>query len=203
MRFLAGAENRNVYGNVHGGSMMKWMDEGAGACAAGWSGLPCVTVAVSGNIVEVRARLIHTGRTSMHSAVNVCSRDPRHGDYDDTTSCLMVFVALDADARPTPVPKWEPTAPEDRAIQARAMHLRELGQRIQEELRTFESAAADGGKAAKGTQMTQIGQIWCFHPPSYREATRWRRARHEELLCRGSATPPHPRGKKITMNPMG
>ena len=130
MRFLAGAENRNVYGNVHGGSMMKWMDEGAGACAAGWSGLPCVTVAVSGitfhkpvaigNIVEVRARLIHTGRTSMHIAVNVCSRDPRHGEYEDTTSCLMVFVALDAGGRPTPVPKWEPTAPEDRALQARA-----------------------------------------------------------------------------------
>jgi len=155
MRFLAGAENRNVYGNVHGGSMMKWMDEGAGACAAGWSGLPCVTVAVSGitfhkpvaigNIVEVRARLIHTGRTSMHIAVNVCSRNPRHGEYEDTTSCLMVFVALDAGGRPTPVPKWEPTTPEDRALQARAVHLRELGQHIQEELRTFESPAADGG----------------------------------------------------------
>ena len=93
MRFLAGAENRNVYGNVHGGSMMKWMDEGAGVCAAGWSGLPCVTVAVSGitfhkpvaigDIVEIRARLIHTGRTSMHIAVNVCSRDPRHGEYEE------------------------------------------------------------------------------------------------------------------------
>jgi acyl-CoA hydrolase len=154
MRFLAGAENRNVHGNVHGGSMMKWMDEGAGACAAGWSGLPCVTVSVSGitfhkpvaigNIVEVRARLIHTGRTSMHIAVTVCSRDTRYGEYEDTTSCLMVFVALDADGRPTPVPKWEPTSPEDRALQARAVHLRELGQLIQEELRTFESPTADG-----------------------------------------------------------
>jgi hypothetical protein len=43
------------------------------------------------------------------------------------------------------VPKWEPTAPEDRALQARAVHLRELGQHIQEELRTFASPAADGG----------------------------------------------------------
>ena len=43
MRFLAGAENRNVYGNVHGGSMMKWMDEGAGACAAGW--IQCIGIA--------------------------------------------------------------------------------------------------------------------------------------------------------------
>jgi hypothetical protein len=39
----------------------------------------------------------------------------------------------------------EPTTPEDRGLQARAVRLRELGQHIQEELRTFASAAADGG----------------------------------------------------------
>ena len=43
------------------------------------------------------------------------------------------------------MPKWEPTTPDDRGLQARVVHLRELGQHIQEELRTFESAAADGG----------------------------------------------------------
>ncbi len=48
MRFLAGSADRNLYGNVHGGIMMKWMDEAAYACAAGWCGLPCVTVSVSG-----------------------------------------------------------------------------------------------------------------------------------------------------------
>jgi acyl-CoA hydrolase len=57
----------------------------------------------------------------------------------------MVFVALDAGGRPTPVPKWAPTTPEHRALQARAVHLRELGRDIQEELRTFASPAADGG----------------------------------------------------------
>lgn len=149
MRFLAGPENRNMYGNVHGGSMMKWMDEGAGTCAAGWCGLPCVTVAVSGitfhkpvaigHIVEVRARLINTGRTSMHIAVNVSSRDPRFGTFEHTTSCMMAFVALDAEGRPTPVPKWEPTTPEDLALQARAIRLKELGQDIQEELVAFKS----------------------------------------------------------------
>ncbi len=56
----------------------------------------------------------------------------------------MVLVALDAGGRPTPGPKWEPTAPEDRALQARAVHLRELGQHLQGELRTF-AAATDGG----------------------------------------------------------
>lgn len=147
MRFLAGAENSNIYGKVHGGSMMKWMDEGAAVCAAGWSGLPCVTVSVSGitfhkpvsigHIVEVHSRLIHTGRTSMYIAVNVSSRDPRQGEYEQTTSSLIVFVAIDAAGRPTPVPKWEPTDPEDLALQARAVHLKELGQDIQEEINAF------------------------------------------------------------------
>jgi len=151
MRFLAGQEHRNVLGNVHGGSMMKWMDEAAGACAGGWCGMPCVTVSVSGitfhkpvsvgQIVELRARLIYTGRTSMHVAVQVRSRDVRHGEYERTTSCLMVFVAIDAQGNPTPVPKWEPTTEEDRALQAHAVHLRQLGQGIQEELAAFEFAA--------------------------------------------------------------
>jgi acyl-CoA hydrolase len=152
MRFLAGVPERNLYGHVHGGAMMKWMDEVAYACAAGWCRLPCVTVSVSGitfhkpvtigHVVELRARLIHTGRTSMHIAVNVCSRDPRHGAYEQTTSCLMVFVAIDATGHPTPVPKWEPSTPEDQALQARAVRLMALGRDIQEELRTFESPAA-------------------------------------------------------------
>lgn len=151
MRFLAGVPDRNLYGNVHGGSMMKWMDEAAYACAAGWCGLPCVTVSVSGitfhkpvpvgHIVELRSRLVYTGRTSMHVAVNVCSRDAKEGEYEQTTSCLMVFVALDADGRPTPVPRWEPSTPEDLALQAQAMHLMELGQSIQRELQELVRAA--------------------------------------------------------------
>jgi acyl-CoA hydrolase len=150
MRFLAGAPDRNIYGNVHGGAMMKWMDEAAYACAAGWCGLPCVTVSVSGivfhkpvtvgHIVELRARLVHTGRTSMRVAVNVLSRDPRHGEYEQTTSCMMVFVAIDEEGRPTPVPKWSPATPEEEALQERATRLVELGERIQAELRAFHTA---------------------------------------------------------------
>jgi acyl-CoA hydrolase len=152
MRFLAGVPERNLYGNVHGGAMMKWMDEAAYACAAGWCGLPCVTVSVSGitfhkpvsigHVVELRSRLIFTGRTSMHVAVNVSSRDPRHGEYEQTTSCLMVFVAIDEEGRPTPVPKWEPQSDEDRAQQERAMRLMQLGQGIQEELRLVQPLLA-------------------------------------------------------------
>lgn len=157
MRFLAGATDRNVYGNVHGGSMMKWMDEAAYACAAGWSGMPCVTISVSGitfhkplavgHIVELDARLVLTTRSTMHVAVNVFSRDPRHGEYEQTTSCLMVFVALDADGRPTEVPRWEPVTPQDQELQEHARRLMELGQGIQGELRHFQEQPGPADEA--------------------------------------------------------
>ena len=88
MRFLAGAGDRNLYGNVHGSSMMKWMDEAAYACAAGWSGLPCVTVSFSGitfhkpvtlgHIVELRPRLVYTGpHEHAHCGPRLLARPPR------------------------------------------------------------------------------------------------------------------------------
>lgn len=167
MRFLAGAADRNVYGNVHGGSMMKWMDEAAYACAAGWSGLPCVTISVSGitfhkpvavgHIVELRATLVHTTRSTMHVAVNVSSRDPRHGQYEQTTSCLMVFVALDQDGRPTAIPAWQPGTPEDQALQQNAVRLMELGRGIQAELRRFQGTEPPVAQDPDSTELRRPG----------------------------------------------
>jgi len=150
LRFLAGAADMNIYGKVHGGSMMKWMDEAAYACAAGWSGLPCVTVYVSGiqfhkpvtvgNIVELTATLIYTGRTSMHVAVNVCSADPRNGEYEQTTSCVIVYVAIDDNGIPIEVPRWEPETERDRALHAYARRMMELRQGIEEEVAALKGA---------------------------------------------------------------
>src|SRR5471030_713447 len=69
-RFLAEPTSVNFGGKVHGGALMKWMDETAYACAAVWSGRYCVTVSVGnirfrrpilvGNLVELRARVVAT-----------------------------------------------------------------------------------------------------------------------------------------------
>ena len=42
LRFLASPSDVNLFGNVHGGSVMKWIDEAAYACAVGWAGRPAV-----------------------------------------------------------------------------------------------------------------------------------------------------------------
>jgi len=114
-RFLAQPTDVNFGGKVHGGMAMKWIDQAGYACAVAWSGAYCVTAAVSGiqflapiligDLVAVRARVIHTGTSSMHLAVEVHAEDLRSGRSRLATSCVMVFVALNApDGQPTPVP---------------------------------------------------------------------------------------------------
>jgi len=50
-----------------------------------------------GQVVEVRAQLIHTGTTSMHIAVDVFSRDPKASKLVQTTHCIIIFVAVNGE----------------------------------------------------------------------------------------------------------
>ena len=143
LRFLAGATDINFFGKVHGGAVMKWIDEAGYACAVGWSGQYCVTVYVGGiqfhkpvtvgSLIEVRARLIYTGRTSMHVLVDVSAGDPKDARFDHTTNCIIVFVAIDEQGRPIPVPAWEPRTEEDVALQNYARRLMEVSREIEAE----------------------------------------------------------------------
>ena len=143
-RFLAEPSDVNLYGKVHGGSVMKWIDHAGYAAAVGWSGQFCVTVYVGGiqfyqpisigHLVEVHARVIHTGRTSMHIAVEVRAADPRVGVFSRTTQCIVVFVAVDAQTKPIEVPKWTPQSDEDLAYERYALRFMELRKSLEEEL---------------------------------------------------------------------
>lgn len=147
LRFMAEPTDENIYGKVHGGAVMKWIDQAGFACAAGWCGVACVTVYVGGmrffkpiaigHLVEVHARLIHTGRTSMHIAVDVSSLDLRTRVSAPTTHCVIVFVGLDEAGRPMDVPVWEPETDTERAMQGYAKRLLELSKNLEEEMRPF------------------------------------------------------------------
>jgi len=147
-RFLAQPTDVNFGGKVHGGMVMKWIDQAGYACAVGWSGAYCVTASVSGiqfvapiligDLVSVRAQLIHTGTTSMHLAVDVLARDLRKGEQRLATSCVMVFVALDnPDGKPTPVPTWEPRDEEDRRLRDYALRLMALSKEMERQVATL------------------------------------------------------------------
>ncbi|MHC1480342.1 acyl-CoA thioesterase [Frateuria aurantia] len=156
LRFLAQPGDVNFGGKVHGGMVMKWIDQAGYACAVSWSGAYCVTASVSGiqfvspihigEVVTVHAQVIHTGRSSMQIAVDVRTQDLRTGASRLATSCVMVFVALDApDGKPTPVPAWVPNGESERQMQDYARRIMDLSKVMSElsDLRGHEVLATD------------------------------------------------------------
>ncbi len=129
LRFLAEPSTVNFGGKVHGGTVMKWIDEAGYACATRWAKRYCVTVYVGGirfhrpimigDLVEVEARLAYTGSTSMNIAVEVRSGDMKGNHLDKTTECLIVFVSVDSHGRPMQVDSWTPETPGEMALATR------------------------------------------------------------------------------------
>ena len=136
LRFLAAPTDVNWGGKVHGGILMRWLDETGYVCASSWShthvvsrfsgGVSFLRPIRIGDLVEIQSRLVHTGRTSMHVALRVLAGSPRTGELEPATQCTSVYVALDADGRPCPVPSWTPTTPVDVEAQRRAMEFMAL-----------------------------------------------------------------------------
>jgi acyl-CoA hydrolase len=147
LRFLAEPSEVNFGGKVHGGTVMKWIDQAGYTCAVAWSGQYCVTVYVGGirfiqpivigHLVEVQARLIYTGTTSMHIAVDVLAGDPKEAQLGKTTHCIIVFVAVGADGKPVAVPSWVSTTSEDKALERYARKLMRLRNGIEEEMNRY------------------------------------------------------------------
>jgi len=195
LRFLAAPTDAGYSGNVSGGRVLEWIDKAGYACAVGWSGSYSVTAYVGnvrfsrpvsvGHLVEASARLVHTGRSSMHILVTVRSGDPKDRRLADATECLMVFVAVDTSGRPVPVNAWSPVDDDDRQHQASAVRrisLREVieaamaGQRYTDEgtapvvVLRFLAAPTDvnwGGKVHGGIVMRWIDEA------AHVLATRW------------------------------
>jgi 4-hydroxybenzoyl-CoA thioesterase len=141
LRFLAAPTDVNWGGKAHGGTVMRWIDEAAYAVATRWCQGPAIAAYSGGvrfyrpiqigHIVELEARLLRTGRSSMHIAVHVRSGAPTTGEMQLTTHCLTIFVALDEHKRAESVPRWRPSSAEDKALDAHALHLVELRRQIQ------------------------------------------------------------------------
>jgi acyl-CoA hydrolase len=144
LRFLAEPTDVNFGGKVHGGAVMKWIDQAGYACAVGWSRYYCVTVYIGGirfykpifigQIVEVSAAVVHTGNSSIHIAIDVSATDPKTGARKKTTRCLIVFVAVDGAGDTVQVPSWTPTSEEDVRLQKYAMRMAELRKEQEDEL---------------------------------------------------------------------
>ena len=117
---ITSSTHANLLGNVHGGEIMKLADSTAGAVAARHSGGPAVTAFMDemaflapvhvGDIVRTLSQVNWVGSSSMEIGVRVetqpwgsAADDPLH-----VASAYFVFVAIDADGQPRPVPGLEP-----------------------------------------------------------------------------------------------
>ena len=152
-RFLTEPTDVNFGGKVHGGMVMKWIDQAGYAAAVGWSGRYCVTVAVGGiqfvqpiligDLVSVRSKLIYTGTSSMHFAVDVLACDLKDQKERLATSCVIVFVALDSpDGKPTPVAPWAPQTEEDRRLAGYAERMLGLSKSMEQQVAEFRGQPA-------------------------------------------------------------
>jgi acyl-CoA hydrolase len=104
----------NLSGNVHGGVIMKLVDTAAGLAAHKHCRGRVVTVAMDemqflepvflGEVVTIRAMVNDVGRTSMEVGVRVDAENYFTGRKVHTSSAYLVFVALDEEGKPRPVP---------------------------------------------------------------------------------------------------
>ncbi len=159
LRFLAGPTDAGHSGSVSAGRVLEWIDKAGYAAAAGWSGTYCVTAYVGnvrftrpvevGDLVEVTARVVHTGRSSMHISVDVASGGPRTRVLEPATRCLIVFVAVDDEGRSTPVPELVPRTTADEL--ARAWALRRAEVRAEVEAAMAGQVYSEAGTAPRVT----------------------------------------------------
>jgi acyl-CoA hydrolase len=104
----------NPQGTLFGGTLLAWMDKAAGYAAMRRSRTTVVTAAIEniefgvpirqGDLVEVVARVVHVGRTSMKVRVEVHRENPVLVETELCTVGNFTMVAMDAQRRPTPVP---------------------------------------------------------------------------------------------------
>lgn len=139
-RFLAEPTDVNFGGNVHGGIVMKWIDQAAYACAAQWSKCYCVTVSANGirfikpikvgQLVEINACLVHTGASSMHIYVVVKAGDATDDNMSVSNRCFITFMAVDKDGTPKNVPSYVPEDEIHMQLELVAMHAKDFAKEL-------------------------------------------------------------------------
>jgi acyl-CoA hydrolase len=148
----------NFSGNVHGGHILKYLDQVAYACASRYAGQYVVTLSVDqvvfrepihvGELVTFLASVNYTGRTSMEIGIKVITEDIRQKLVRHTNSCYFTMVAVDELGNPTPVPPLEPRNEEERQRFEAANQRRALRQEMQRQHAAIKRNVADSSGPA-------------------------------------------------------
>jgi len=149
MTVLMTPDMANFSGNVHGGTILKLLDQVAYACASRYASQYVVTLSVDqvmfrqpihvGELVTFLASINYTGNTSMEVGVKVLTEDIRAQVIRHANSCFLTMVAVDDNGQPTPVPPLSPQTPEEiRRFQA-AQIRRELRKEFETRQRALQA----------------------------------------------------------------
>jgi uncharacterized protein (TIGR00369 family) len=134
-------EHANIIGHVHGGWIMKLVDEAGALACMRHAQKRVVTVAVDsmvfrepikiGDLVTLNAEVTYTGRTSMEAEVQVIAENPITGERTHTNTAYLVFVGLDDEGRPTSIPALitETDEEQQRMEQARKRQAHRIAQK--------------------------------------------------------------------------
>jgi len=105
----------NLMGSVHGGWIMKLVDEAGGLSAVRHAQTQVVTVAIDqmsfhspiriGDLVTLEAEVTFVGNSSIETRVQVIAEDPLSGERTHTNTAYVVYVSLDSSGKPTRVPR--------------------------------------------------------------------------------------------------
>jgi acyl-CoA hydrolase len=141
MTVLMTPDMANFAGNVHGGTILKLLDQVAYACASRYAARYVVTLSVDqvlflqpvhvGELVTFLASVNHTGTSSMEVGVKVIAENIRTQEQRHVNSCFFTMVAVDDDRKPVPVPPLQPSTPE----QVRRFADAQLRKQLRQELR--------------------------------------------------------------------
>jgi acyl-CoA hydrolase len=158
MTTLMTPDMANFSGNVHGGHILKYLDQVAYACASRYAGQYVVTLSVDqvvfrepihvGELVTFLASVNYTGRTSMEIGIKVVTEDIRQKLVRHTNSCYFTMVAVDELGNPTPVPPLEPRNEEERQRFEAADQRRALRQEMQRRHDTIKRNVADASSGS-------------------------------------------------------
>jgi acyl-CoA hydrolase len=136
MTVLMTPDTANFSGNVHGGNILKLLDQVAYACASRYAGAYVVTMSVDqvtfrqpihvGELVTFLAAVNYTGRSSMEVGIKVLAENIRNKEVRHVNSCFFTMVAVGDDKQPVAVPPLQPSTPEEERRFEEAKYRKEL-----------------------------------------------------------------------------
>ncbi len=145
MTVLMTPDMANFSGNVHGGTLLKYLDEVAYACASRYAGRYAVTLSVDqvtfrepihvGELVTFLASVNYTGRSSMEIGIKVITENIRERSVRHTNSCFFTMVAVDEQGKPTAVPARQPQTAEEQRRFIQGQQRRAIRQELEQRYR--------------------------------------------------------------------